>query len=110
MEEEQSGKKARVRRHLQRRLGRPPRKRHQDEEVPSEEDSEEGEDDEEAEKVMTLWTRKNMNRLNGDGWHPDGKLFHEKIKAALKEIPAEEWKDVWDEFWAEYKGKDKEVR
>ena len=48
---------------------------------------------------MSRWTKVKKNLVNGDGWDEEGKLFYEKVRQALKEIPVSEWKEVWDEFW-----------
>ena len=51
-----------------------------------------------AEK-MSRWTKNKKTKLHGDSWDPDGKLFYDKVRRALKEIPVSDWNDVWDEFW-----------
>ena len=45
------------------------------------------------------WTGRCANRLQGDGWDDEGKLFYEKVRVALKEIGWREWSELWNSYW-----------
>ena len=66
----------------------------------------EAEDDEDEvveaieKKIKPLWTRQKKTAEWSDGWESDGKLFYERVKQSLKSIDTEEWRGLWEEFWA----------
>ena len=77
------------------------------EEEPEEEEEGGGGEEEEQDEAGTekgnnrisLWTKQCKHKMNWDGWHENGKMFYDKVRKALKKIPADEWKGLWVEFW-----------
>ena len=76
------------------------------EEEPEEEEEEGGGDEvqdeagtEKGNNRISLWTKQCKHKINNDGWNESGKMFYDKVRKALKKIPADEWKGLWVEFW-----------
>lgn len=49
-----------------------------------------------------LWTGSAKGARGTVGFSEEARTFYSKFKAALKEIPTNEWQEVWSNFWAGY--------
>ena len=49
--------------------------------------------------IGSHWTKTKRTKLNKDGWAPEGKLFYERVRLAVRGIPVGDWKEYWDEVW-----------
>ena len=53
-------------------------------------------------KPDKLWTVNAKPMQGSIGFSDEGRAFYSVFKAALKEIPVQEWEVVWTEFWTAY--------
>lgn len=49
-----------------------------------------------------LWTKVPQSRMGSVGLSKEACAFYSVFKTALKEIPIEDWEEVWTGFWSDY--------